>query len=94
MVTSPSQQLPDDALNKLSNRPIPDLILVDMLMPSRFGDDRWFLQQRRCSCVLTSVPAIITTAIPAIDMKWAASLEAAGLIRKPLEMESLLAEIR
>ena len=36
----------NDALNKLSNRPIPDLILMDMLMPSRFGDGSWFLQQR------------------------------------------------
>ena len=53
----------NDALNKLSNRPIPDLILVDMLMPSGFGDGRWFLQQRRCSSVLSSVPVIITTAI-------------------------------
>jgi DNA-binding response OmpR family regulator len=67
---------------------------MDMLMPSRFGDGRWFLQQRRCSSVLSSVPVIITTAIPAVDMKWAASLGAAGLIRKPFAMESLLAEIR
>ena len=84
----------NDALNKLSNRPIPDLILMDMLMPSRFGDGRWFLQQRRRSRVLASVPVIITTAIPAVDLKWAASLGAAGLIRKPFAVESLLAEIR
>jgi DNA-binding response OmpR family regulator len=84
----------NDALNKLSNRPIPDLILVDMLMSSRFGDGRWFLQQRRGSCVLASVPVIIMTAIPYVDMKWAASLGASGLIRKPFAVESLLAEIR
>ena len=84
----------NDALNKLSNRPIPDLILVDMLMPSGFGDGRWFLQQRRGSSVLASVPVIITTAIPAVDMEWAASLGADGLIRKPFAVESLLAEIR
>lgn len=84
----------NDALNKLSNGPIPDLILLDMLMPGRICDGKWFLQQLPRICALTSVPVIITTAIPAVDTNWAASLGAAGLIRKPFEVDSMLAEIR
>jgi CheY-like chemotaxis protein len=84
----------NDALNKLCNRPLPDLILLDMLIPSGQFDGWWFLKQRRGSCVLSSVPVIITTAMPAVDRKWATSLGATGLLRKPFQEEPLLAEIR
>lgn len=83
-----------DALNKLSSGSNPDLILLDMLTSSGDSDGWWFLQQRQCNHALASVPVIITTAIPVADMKWAASLGAAGVIRKPFEVEPLLAEIR
>ena len=83
-----------DALQKLSSGSLPDLILLDMLIPSSEGDGWWFLRQRRSNHALACVPVIITTAIPAVDMKWAVSLGATGVIRKPFAVESLLAEIR
>jgi CheY-like chemotaxis protein len=83
-----------DALQKLSSGSLPDLILLDMLIPSSEGDGWWFLRQRRSNHALACVPVIITTAIPVADMKWATSLGAVGLIHKPFEEETLLAEIR
>ena len=83
----------NDALNRLSNGPVPDLVLLDMLTPSGEADGWWFLQQRKRIRVLASVPVIITTAIPVAGREWAASLDASGLVRKPFEVEPLLAEI-
>lgn len=83
-----------DALNQLSSDPLPDLILLDMLIPSSESDGWWFLLQRRRNQSLVSVPVIITTAIPVADLKWANALGAAGLIHKPFGEEALLAEIR
>lgn len=65
---------------------------LDMLVLSGGSDGWWFLQQRRIGA-LASVPVIITTAIPVAGRKWAASLGAAGLLRKPFDMETLLSEI-
>ena len=84
----------NDALNRLSNGPVPDLVLLDMLTPSGEADGWWFLQQRKRIRVLASVPVIITTAIPVAGREWAASLDASGLVRKPFEVEPLLAEMR
>jgi CheY-like chemotaxis protein len=83
----------NDALNRLSNGLVPDLVLLDMLIPRGNGDGWWFLQQRKRIRVLASVPVIITTAIPVAGREWAASLDASGLVRKPFEVEPLLAEI-
>ena len=84
----------NDALNRLTNTPIPDLILLDMLNPTGHGDGWWFLEQRTGIPALASVPVIITTSLPSACQEWAASLGATGLIRKPFEVEALLAEIR
>jgi CheY-like chemotaxis protein len=84
----------NDALNRLSNGPIPDLVLLDMLTPRGDGDGWWFLQQRKRIRTLASIPVLITTAIPVASREWAASLGSAGLLRKPFEVELLLAEIR
>ena len=80
-----------DALNRLSSG-IPDLILLDMLMPG--WDGWWFLEQRKRLPALASVPVIITTALSVAGGDWASSLGAARLLRKPFEVEPLLAEIR
>ena len=83
----------NDALHRLSSGPFPDLILLDMLIPRGDGDGWWFLQQRKRIRSLASVPVLITTAIPVAGREWASSLGAAGLVRKPYEVELLLAEI-
>jgi len=84
----------NDALYRLSSGPLPDLILLDMLTPRGDGDGWWFLKQRKRIRTLASIPVLITTAIPVASREWAASLGSAGLLRKPFEVELLLAEIR
>jgi CheY-like chemotaxis protein len=81
-----------EALKVLQTGPSPGLILLDMLMP---GCDGWeFLDRRKPSPALASVPVVLMTGLPAADAEWAASLGAAGLLRKPFDVEALLAEVR
>lgn len=84
----------NEALNQLSSHPVPDLILLDMLIPSGCGDGRWFLEQRQHIPELTAVSVIIVTSLSEASTEWAASLGAAGLLRKPFEVTALLDEIR
>ena len=84
----------NEALNLLSSRPVPDLILLDMLILDGYFDGWWFLEQRQRFPALASVPVIITTALTIASREWATSLGAAGLLRKPIETEALLLEIR
>lgn len=64
------------------------------LIPQGGADGWWFLQQRQRITALASVPVVIITSLSIAGRDWAASLGAAGLLRKPFEAESLLAEIR
>jgi CheY-like chemotaxis protein len=84
----------NEALNRLSSGPVPDLILLDMVIPKRHCDGWWFLQQRQRIPELTVVPVIILTSLSVASKAWAVSLGAAGLIRKPFDAPALLAEIR
>ncbi|HTU90036.1 MAG TPA: response regulator [Gemmataceae bacterium] len=71
----------------------PGLILLDMLIPNEAGDGWWFLKQQRQVPRLASIPVLITTALSIASKEWAASLGAAGLIRKPIDIEPLLTTI-
>jgi CheY-like chemotaxis protein len=84
----------NEALNFLTNGPVPDIILLDMLIPYGDYDGWWFLSQRQRIPELTAVPVLIVTSLSDASKEWAASLDAAGVIRKPFEVETLLAEIR
>ena len=82
------------ALDYMTRKPPPDLILLGMLIPPP-GCDGWrFLKERRKLPALASVPVIITTGLGIASDEWAASLGAAGLLRKPIDVEPLLAEVR
>jgi CheY-like chemotaxis protein len=83
----------NEALNLLSSRPLPDLILLDTLIFNRYFDGWWFLEQRKCFPALASVPVIITTELTLASQEWATALGAVGLLRKPVEAEALLLEI-
>jgi CheY-like chemotaxis protein len=72
----------------------PDLILLDMLIPAPDGDGWWFLEHRQDNPALAAIPVLITTALPVASKEWAVSLGAEGLIRKPFEVEPLLAAVR
>jgi CheY-like chemotaxis protein len=84
----------NEALNRLSNGPIPDLILLDMLIPSGNYDGWWFLRQRQRIPELTGVPVLIMTSLSVACEAWAVSLGAVGLVRKPFDATALQAEIR
>lgn len=76
----------------LRSGPLPDLILLGMLLP---GLDGWqFLQTRANDAALAAVPVVIVTAITVASDEWAASLGANGLVRKPVVAEALLAAVR
>jgi CheY-like chemotaxis protein len=79
------------ALDYLVGNPAPDLILLDMLMPVLDG---WhFLDQLRRSGRLGSVPILVTTGT-ILTQEWARDHGCAGFIKKPIDAESLLEEIR
>jgi two-component system NtrC family response regulator len=77
-----------EALAYLEVSPAPDLILLDMLMP---GLDGWhFLQEvapKPFSPILVMTSTILST-------EWADSHGCAGFLRKPIEVEDLLAEVK
>ncbi|MHB1426280.1 MAG: response regulator [Gemmataceae bacterium] len=72
----------------------PDLILLDMLMANASADGWWFLQQRKRHPRLASIPVLITTALTIASEEWVSSLGASELIRKPIDVEPLLAAIQ
>jgi CheY-like chemotaxis protein len=82
-----------EALNRLSSGSVPDLILLDMIIPRGDGDGWWFAEQHERIPTLAAVPVIIMTSIPVACKEWAASLGAAGLLRKPFDTATLLTEI-
>jgi CheY-like chemotaxis protein len=84
----------NEAINRLSNGPVPDLILLDMLLSSGERDGWWFLNQRQHIPALAAVPVVIMTSLSVACEAWAASLGAAGLLRKPFDPTALQAEIR
>ena len=71
---------------------VPDLILLDMMLPA---PDGWrLLRMWKKYPALASVPVFIVTGLGVASEEWAAALGARGLIRKPVEMERLLAAVR
>lgn len=80
------------ALHYLRDQPSPDLILLDMMLPDIDG---WrFLQVRRQLPKASDIPVLIVTGLSAASPEWAASLGAAGLVRKPFEFETLVQKVR
>jgi CheY-like chemotaxis protein len=80
-----------EALDYLGANPAPDLILLDMLMPVLDG---WhFLEQLRKGGQSPPAPILITTAT-IITREWASSHGCAGCLRKPLDAEAVLDEVR
>jgi CheY-like chemotaxis protein len=81
-----------EARDKLQDGTHPDLILLDMMLPV---EDGWrLLDWRRQKPALASVPVVVVTGIRIGSPEWAASLGACGFLRKPVEVERLLAEVK
>lgn len=78
----------------LLERTHPNLVLLDMLIPNEAADGWWFFEQRRQNPHVASIPVIITTALSVASKEWANSLGAEALVRKPIDVEPLLAAIQ
>ena len=85
---------PAEALARVSEGLTPDLILLAMLFPRVPAGDGWaFLRERQRRPDIAAVPVLLMTVVgkgPA----WAASLGAEGYLRKPMDVEPLLTEVR
>jgi two-component system, chemotaxis family, chemotaxis protein CheY len=83
----------EGALAFLRDNPPPALVLLDMLAPG--GMDGWhFFDERAQDPALLAVPVVITTGVRIAGDEWARSLGACGYLRKPLDVLTLLAEVR
>ena len=79
-----------EALDHLQKNTHPDLILLDMMMPVMNG---WqFREEQRKVPALDSIPVVVVTADGDARGK-AAAIQAAGHLRKPVTIDSLLNEV-
>src|SRR5690349_14412561 len=78
------------ALDYLRDSPPPCLILLDLFLPVVDGWE--FLQRLNASG--QGPPVIVTTYSASVGAEWAAAHGCAGLLRKPFELDALLAEAR
>jgi CheY-like chemotaxis protein len=79
------------ALALLRGGRVPDLILLDMLMPVLDG---WhFIRQIQQSPGLAALPIVVVTGT-ILTHEWARSHGCAGFVHKPIEPQPLLDEIR
>jgi CheY-like chemotaxis protein len=78
-----------EALTYLQNSPPPSLILLDMLLPVLDG---WHFLSEIKKTPSSAIPIIVTTGT-VISRAWAASNGCRGFIKKPVESQTLFAEI-
>jgi CheY-like chemotaxis protein len=75
------------ALRRLRRRPLPSLIILDLMMPDMDGID--FRRAQLADPELRDIPVIIVSARPDVAMQ-AAELGAQDYLRKPMSFEELL----
>jgi two-component system response regulator MprA len=78
------------AIDQLQRGARPSLIFLDMMMPRLDGEG--FLKAMRSDPSLADIPVVILTAHPGAQLK-ATELGAAGCLRKPVEIDDLLATV-
>jgi CheY-like chemotaxis protein len=81
----------EHAVDYLLAGPVPDLILLDMLLPVLDG---WHLLELiRGEQRLQGVPVLIASAATSITSEWAAAHGCVGILRKPIDEDSLLSAV-
>jgi CheY-like chemotaxis protein len=83
-----------DAIATLNRIVAPDLIILDMMMPTPATDGWRFMEERKKYPALFAVPVLIMTAVEGANQEWAESLGARGLLCKPADTATLLAEVQ
>jgi CheY-like chemotaxis protein len=80
-----------EALDLLRVGPPPDLIILDMLMPVLDG---WHFLETLKRRGPRPLPNIVITTGTNITLEWALDHGCQGFLRKPIQTEALLAEVR
>jgi CheY-like chemotaxis protein len=78
-----------EALDYLKHEDVPDLILLDLMMPVMDGWE--FRRQQQADPALAGVPVIVFSAV---DHSRAGDVSAAAILTKPLDFDRLLALVR
>jgi CheY-like chemotaxis protein len=78
-----------DALEYLSKGDIPDVILLDLMMPVMDGWE--FRRRQQQEPALRSLPVVV---LSALDPARAADLQGAAFLKKPLDFDRLLDLVR
>ncbi len=76
------------ALDILHGGLVPDLILLDMILPVR--DGWWFCGQKQSDRSIAGIPVVLMTGLQIASEEWAVSLGAVGLLRKPIDVPTLI----
>jgi CheY-like chemotaxis protein len=76
-----------EGLRRLRERPLPTLILLDLMMPEMDGID--FRRAQLADPALRDIPVIVVSARPDVALR-AAELGADDFLRKPMSFEELL----
>ena len=76
-----------EALRRLGERPLPTLILLDLMMPVVDGID--FRRRQLADAELSKIPVIIISARPDVAEQ-AQTLHADAFLQKPMSFEELL----
>ena len=79
-----------EALDRLKILPTPCLVLLDLMMPVMNGWE--FLEAKQGDLKIAPIPVVIVSAV--IDQAKAKSKAAAGFIKKPIELNTLLEVVR
>lgn len=82
-----------EALRALRSSLVPDVILLDMLLQPVHFDGWSLLRYLKQDPQYQATPVLIVTGLGVANREWAASLGAAGVLRKPFEASVLLATV-
>ena len=78
-----------EALEYLHEADVPQVILLDLMMPVMDGWE--FRRKQQADPALASVPVIV---LSALDLARAGNLDATAFLKKPLDFDHLLALVR
>lgn len=81
----------DDAVERLSRGPVPDLVLLDLMMPGQSPEQfmSWLKGQPR----LSGIQVVVISALREVGQR-AREMGAAGALRKPFDMAAFVNILR